>query len=170
MRHLQSGSDGMQVLDSDEAGVAAKKISEMNLKELAANEGYKFRVLMLGESSGIKKTDVAIENLFPDDFFREGMNRAYGVAIRNEDLPLDDSTLIAKRVETILKQRHGKDLDKKRVLSEMLKDFDSWTKVSETYRSAQRLRQISYSKRSTQRSCSLRRARGGDYQNFHAHA
>lgn len=70
MRHLQSGSDGMQVLDSDEAGVAAKKISEMNLKELAANEGYEFRGLMLGESSGIKKTDIAIENLFPDDLWR----------------------------------------------------------------------------------------------------
>jgi len=120
------------LLDNDEAGLSAKKkISEMNLKELAANEGYEFRVLMLGIAAGIKKTDVAIEDLFPDDFFRECVNRAYGVAIRNEDLPIDGSTLISKRVEGVLKMRHGKDLDKKRVLTEMLKDFDSWNKLSD---------------------------------------
>ncbi len=124
--------DAGVLLDSDEAGLAAKKkISEMNLKELAASEGYEFRVLMLGTASGIKKTDVAIEDLFPDDFFRECVNRAYGIAIRNEDLPIDGSTLISKRVETVLKERHGKDLDKKRVLSEMLKDFDGWAKLSD---------------------------------------
>lgn len=124
--------DAGVLLDSDDAGLAAKKkISEMNLKELAASEGYEFRVLMLGAASGIKKTDVAIEDLFPDDFFRECVNRAYGIAIRNEDLPIDGSTLISKRVETVLKERHGKDLDKKRVLSEMLKDFDGWTKLSD---------------------------------------
>lgn len=120
------------LLDSDEAGLAAKKkISEMDLKELAANEGYEFRVLMLKDASGVKKTDVAIEDLFPEDFFRECVNRAYGIAISREDLPVDGSTLISKRVETILKSRHGRTLDKKLVLSEMLKEFDRWSKITD---------------------------------------
>ena len=105
--------------------------SKLNLKELAESDGYKFRIFMLGEASGVKKTDVAIEDLFPDDFFRECVNRAYGVAIRNEDLPVDGSTLISKRVETVLKERHGKELDKKTVLTEVLREFDSWTKISD---------------------------------------
>lgn len=124
--------DAGVLLDSDDAGLSAKKkISEMTLKELAAGDGYEFRVLMLGQASGIKKTDVAIEDLFPDDFYRECVNRAYGIAIRDEDLPVDGSTLISKRVEKVLKERHGKDLDKKVVLSEMLRDFDSWGKMSD---------------------------------------
>lgn len=124
--------DAGVLLDSDDAGVTAKKkITEMTLKELAAEDGYEFRVLMLGKASGIKKTDVAIEDLFPDDFFRECVNRAYGIAIRDEDLSSDGSTLISKRVENVLKDRHGKELNKKLVLSEMLKDFDSWIKLSD---------------------------------------
>ncbi|PDT15506.1 hypothetical protein CO670_17165 [Rhizobium sp. J15] len=124
--------DAGVLLDSDEAGlVAKKKISEMDLKELAASDGYEFRVLTLREAAGIKKTDVAIEDLFPDDFFRECVNRAYGVAIRTEDLPVDGTTLISKRVETVLKTRHGRTLDKKLVLTEMLKQFDSWSKLSD---------------------------------------
>ncbi|MGO8236093.1 ATP-dependent endonuclease [Rhizobium ruizarguesonis] len=124
--------DAGVLLDSDEAGFAArKKISEMDLKELAANGKKTFRVLMLKEASGIKKTDVAVEDLFPDDFFRECVNRAYGVAIRHEDLPVDGSTLVSKRVESVLRSRHGKMLDKKLVLSEMLKEFDRWTKLTD---------------------------------------
>lgn len=124
--------DAAVLLDSDDAGLAAKKkIADLMLTELAAADGYEFRVLTLGQASGIKKTDVAIEDLFPDDFFRECVNRAYAIAMRDDDLPSDGSTLISKRVEKVLKERHGKDLDKKLVLSEMLRDFDSWTKVSD---------------------------------------
>lgn len=124
--------DAGVLLDSDDAGLAAKKkISDMTLKELATEDGYEFRVLMLGQASGIKKTDVAIEDLFPNDFFRECVNRSYGIAIRDEDLPVDGSTLISKRVEKVLKERHGKELDKKLVLAEMLRDFDSWVKISD---------------------------------------
>lgn len=124
--------DAGVLLDSDDAGLAAKKkISDMTLKQLAAGDGYEFRVIMLGQAAGIKKTDVAIEDLFPDDFFRECVNRSYGIAIRNEDLPVDGSTLISKRVEMVLKERHGKELDKKLVLSEMLRDFDKWVKISD---------------------------------------
>jgi hypothetical protein len=53
------------------------------------------------------------------------------VAIQTEDLPVDGTTLISKRVETVLKTRHGKTLDKKLVLTEMLKQFDSWSKLSD---------------------------------------
>jgi hypothetical protein len=120
------------LLDSDEAGLTAKKkISEMDLKELASNEGYDFRVMMLGDVSGIKKTDVAIEDLFPDDFFRDCVNRAYGLGIRDDELPVDGSTLISKRVEKVLSSRHGKTLDKKLVLGEMLKEFDLWKTVAD---------------------------------------
>jgi len=124
--------DAGVLLDSDEAGLAArKKISDMDLKEMATSGDRSFRVLMLKEASGLKKTDVAIEDLFPDDFFRECVNRAYGVAIKPEDLPVDGSTLISRRVEEVLKSRHGKSLDKKIVLSEMLREFDRWTKLSD---------------------------------------
>ncbi|MBA8880873.1 ATP-dependent nuclease [Phyllobacterium myrsinacearum] len=124
--------DAGVLLDTDESGqVARQKINEMNLKELSAAEGYEFRVLMLAETSGVKKTDVAIEDLFPDDFFLGCVNRAYGIAIRPEELPVDGSTLISKRVEVILKERHGRSLDKKKVLAEMLKVFDSWKNIAD---------------------------------------
>lgn len=120
------------LLDTDEAGNrAAKQIKAMELKEYAEELGHEFRILMLSKASGVKKTDVAIEDLFPDDWFLGCVNRAYGVAIKIEDLPEDGSTLIAKRVETALKARHNRDLDKKLVLREMLNDFDQWTKVSD---------------------------------------
>lgn len=120
------------LLDTDDAGhVAHTKIKEMNLKEYAADMGHDFRVLMIGEAAGIKKTDVAIEDLFPDEWFLDCVNCAYGVAIKLEDLPHDGSTLIAKRVETALKSRHKRDLDKKHVLKEMLKRFDEWKDIED---------------------------------------
>ncbi|MBZ8119823.1 AAA family ATPase [Roseovarius sp. LXJ103] len=120
------------LLDTDEAGHQAhEKIKDMNLKAYAEETGHDFRVLMLGEAAGVKKTDVAIEDLFPDEWFLDCVNRAYGLALKLEDLPEDGSTLIAKRVEIALKQRHGRELKKKDVLTEMLKDFDSWMKISD---------------------------------------
>ena len=100
-----------------------------HLKEYAEVTGHDFRVLKIGDAAGIKKTDAAIEDLFPDDWFLDCVNRAYGVAIKPDDLPQDGSTLIAKRVETALKTRHGRDLDKKLVLREILKDFDGWKDI-----------------------------------------
>ena len=124
--------DAAVLLDSDQAGQIAKnKIAQMDIKELSDNGGQEFRVLMLGAASGVNKTDVAIEDLFPDDFFRECVNRAYALAIKDEDLPVDGSTLISKRVETVLKQRYGRSLDKKLVLSQMLNEFDTWTKLED---------------------------------------
>jgi hypothetical protein len=120
------------LLDTDDAGHKAyTKIKDMNLKDYAEEIGREFQVLMLGNSSGVTKTDVAIEDLFPDEWFLGCVNRAYGLAIKLEDLPPDGSTLISKRVETAMKQRQGRDLKKKDVLKEMLKDFDGWTKISD---------------------------------------
>lgn len=124
--------DAGVLLDTDEAGNRAhEKIKDMNLRAYAAETGHEFRVLMLGEAAGVKKTDVAIEDLFPDEWFLECVNRAYGLALKLEDLPEDGSTLIAKRVEFAFKQRQGRELNKKDVLTEMLKDFDSWSKIGD---------------------------------------
>ncbi|WP_218640489.1 AAA family ATPase [Rhodovulum sulfidophilum] len=124
--------DSGVLLDTDEAGRQAhEKIKDMNLKAYADETGHEFRVLMLGEAAGVKKTDVAVEDLFPDEWFLGCVNRAYGLALRLEDLPKDGSTLIAKRVEIALKQRQGRELKKKDVLTEMLKDFDSWSKIDD---------------------------------------
>ena len=124
--------DAGVLLDTDEAGhLALKKIKDMNLPAYADETGHKFRVLMLGAAAGIKKTDVAIEDLFPDDWFLGCVNSTYGLALKLEDLPKDGSTLIAKRVEVALKQRHRRELKKKEVLTEMLKNFDGWTKVGD---------------------------------------
>lgn len=124
--------DAGVLLDTDEAGHQAhEKIKDMNLKAYADETGHEFRVLMLGKAAGVKKTDVAIEDLFPDEWFLGCVNRAYGVALKLEDLPKDGSTLITKRVEIALKQRQGRELKKKDVLTEMLNDFDGWTKISD---------------------------------------
>lgn len=124
--------DAGVLLDTDESGHQAHaKINAMNLKGYAADTGHAFRVLMLGETAGIKKTDVAIEDLFPDAWFLDCVNRTYGLALKPEDLPKDGSTLIAKRVETALKQRQGRQLIKKDVLIEMLRDFDGWKAIED---------------------------------------
>lgn len=124
--------DAGVLLDTDEAGHQAhEKIKDMNLKDYADQTGHEFRVLMLGKAAGVKKTDVAIEDLFPDEWFLECVNRAYGLALKLQDLPEDGSTLIAKRVEIAMKLRQGKELKKKSVLAEMLKEFDNWKAVSD---------------------------------------
>ncbi|MEM7663401.1 MAG: AAA family ATPase [Pseudomonadota bacterium] len=124
--------DAGVLLDSDKAGIAAaKQIREMDLKAYADETGFDFRVMLLGETAGIKKTDAAIEDLFPDKWFVDCVNRSYGLAIKLQDLPTDGSNLIAKRVETVLEERHGRKLIKKQVLAEMLREFDKWNDVSD---------------------------------------
>jgi len=124
--------DAGVLLDTDEAGhVAHEKIKKMDLTEYASKVGHEFRVFMLGSAAGIEKTDVAIEDLFPEDWFLQCVNSAYGIAMRVEDLSEDGSTAISKRTELALKARHGRQLDKKLVLREMLKDFDNWKSVKD---------------------------------------
>jgi energy-coupling factor transporter ATP-binding protein EcfA2 len=127
------GWDSGVLLDTDAEGYAAKKkIEELVLKDLAEEQKVRFRVLMLGNAAGIKKTDSAIEDLFDDLFYVECVNTAFGIAIKEDDLPLDGSDMITKRVETVMSQRYGyKEFDKRRVVSEILRRFDDWQKVSD---------------------------------------
>jgi hypothetical protein len=125
--------DSGVLLDSDPAGHAAKKkIDELVLKDLAAEQRARFRVFMLGSAAGIKKTDAAIEDLFEDEFYIDCVNAAFGISIKELDLPVDGSDMITKRIETVLVQRYGhKELDKRRVMSEILRRFDDWEKASD---------------------------------------
>lgn len=122
------GWDGGVLLDSDDAGLAAeKKIRDLYLKEGAETGGTAFRVLSIAKAAGLKsKNEAAIEDLFPDDFYLECVNAAYRVAIKPDDLPIEGSSMITKRVESVLMAHHGKKLDKKLMLGEMLKRFDNW--------------------------------------------
>ena len=125
---IGQGWDGAVLLDSDAAGHQARdKIKALYLDKMSELAGTRFRVLMLGPAAGIKKTDAAIEDVFPDEFYVDCVNKAFGLGIAIADLPVDGSDMITKRVEAVLKSRHGlKDLDKSRVLREILRRFDSW--------------------------------------------
>ncbi|WP_210161406.1 AAA family ATPase [Bradyrhizobium sp. STM 3843] len=127
------GWDSGVLLDTDSEGHAAKKkIEELVLKELAKEKKARFRVIMLGKAAGIRKTDAAIEDLFDDEFYLDCVNAAFGVAIKMQDLPVDGSDMISKRVESILVQRYGhKELDKRRVMAEILRRFDGWRSVAD---------------------------------------
>lgn len=120
--------DSGVLLDSDQAGQDAKdKIQTMFLSKLAAEDAKRFRVMMIGQIAGIQKTDAAIEELFPDEFYIELVNAAYSISIKMEDLPKDGSDMITKRVDTLLKSNYGlSGLDKGRVIAEMLRRFDNW--------------------------------------------
>ena len=121
------------LLDTDQAGLdAKKKIDELYLAKLSAEDAQKFRVMTIGKAAGIKKTDAAIEELFPDEFYVDLVNKAYSIAIKHEDLPQDGSDMITKRVDTLLKNKHHlPGLQKSRVVTEMLRQFDTWHDVSD---------------------------------------
>jgi hypothetical protein len=123
--------DGGVLLDSDAEGLKARtKIQELYLTTLAGEQ--KFRVLMLKEAAGIPKNEPAIEDIFPDGFYLECVNTAYRYTIKAEDLPADGSDQITKRVEAVLMSRYGhKELDKRRVMAEMLRRFDDWKSVAD---------------------------------------
>lgn len=125
---IGQGWDAGVLLDTDVAGHAAKaKIDELYVSKLAADKAKLFRTFMLGKTAGSKKTDFAIEDLFPDKFYIDCVNTAFGLAIKMEDLPADGSDMITKRVEYVLQTKYSmQSLDKRRVLSEMWKRFDTW--------------------------------------------
>lgn len=127
------GWDSGVLLDTDAEGNAAKKkIDDLLLKELAAEQKARFRVLMLGKAAGLTKTDAAIEDLFDDQFYLDCVNETFGIAIKLDELPVDGSTLITKRIEAVLVQRYGhKEFDKRRVVAEILRRFDDWKTASD---------------------------------------
>lgn len=120
--------DAAVLLVSDGEGEAAKKkISAQNAPALASAQGNRFRIILLKPAAKIAKNKAAIEDLFPDAFYVQCVNDAYRLGIRLEDLPSDGSDMIAARVERQLIQRHSfKELDKQRVMNEMLRVFDTW--------------------------------------------
>ena len=124
--------DAGVLLDSDRAGKEAKtKIDELLLREQADEDELNFRVLMLGDAAGVANTDAAVEDLFPDATYLGWVNQAYGLAMDLDDLPDDGSDMITSRVERTLKRKHDRELDKKRVLGVMLRDFDTWSTVTD---------------------------------------
>ncbi|WP_202408431.1 hypothetical protein [Novosphingobium silvae] len=102
------------------------------MSKLADEQKSRFRTFMLGKAAGTKKTDFAIEDLFPDKFYVDCVNATYALAIKMEDLPEDGSDMVTKRVEHVLKTRYGhKELDKRRVMGEMWKHFDTWSSAAD---------------------------------------
>jgi hypothetical protein len=104
------GWDSGVLLDTDPEGhEAKKKIDELVLKNLAAEQKAKFRVMMLGNAAGIKKTDAAIEDLFGDQFYIDCVNAAFGIAIKEPDLPDEHASerpdLVARALSAL---RHAK--------------------------------------------------------------
>lgn len=130
---IGQGWDSGVLLDSDPAGHQAKiKIDELYVSRLATEQQKRFRTIMLGKAVATKKTDFAIEDLFPDEFYVDCVNSTYGLAIKMDDLPVDGSDMIIKRVEHVLKGKYGhQELDKRRVMGEMWKRFDSWKTASD---------------------------------------
>jgi len=130
---IGQGWDAGVLLDSDEAGNQAKvKINELYLGKIAEDTDQRFRTIMLGKAAGSKKTDFAIEDIFPDQFYVDCVNQAYGLAIKIKDLPEDGSDMITKRVEHVLKTKYGhKSLDKRTVMSVMWNRFDGWKTLSD---------------------------------------
>jgi hypothetical protein len=127
------GWDSGVLLDTDPEGDAARrKINDMVLKDLAAENRAKFRVLMLGDAAGIKQTEAAIEDLFGIDFYLSCVNAAFKIAITKDDLPVDGSDMITKRIESVVMSRFGhKELDRRRVMREILRRFDEWKSITD---------------------------------------
>lgn len=120
-------------MDTDDEGAKARdKIRDLFLSKLAEADQGRFRVFMLGESAGINKTDAAIEDLFPDDFYIGLVNRAYGISIVPADLPADGSDMIVKRIEHVLRTKYKySGLDMQRVATELLRTFDGWNTLDD---------------------------------------
>lgn len=125
---IGQGWDAGVLLDTDRAGIDAKdKIEKLYVSKLAEAQARRFRTFMLGKTTGSRQTDFAIEDLFPADFYIDCVNDAFGLAIKIEHLPVDGSDMITKRVEQVLTTRYGqKELDKRKVMGEMLRRFDTW--------------------------------------------
>jgi hypothetical protein len=130
---IGQGWQGAVLLDTDEAGEeAAKKIRELYLKEIANQNEHSFKILSLSHAAGIGKTNAAIEDMFPDETYISWVNDAYRLRIGVNDLPVDGSTMITKRIKTVLQSQHGGlKLDKRLVMSQMLKSFDLWRSVED---------------------------------------
>ena len=130
---IGQGWDAGVLLDSDTEGNKAKtKIDALFVSKIAADSGQQFRTIMLGKAAGTRQTDFAIEDLFPPKFFIDCVNDTFGLAIKPDELPEDGSDMITKKVEHVLKTKYNhSQLDKKRVMGEMWKRFDTWKSLDD---------------------------------------
>jgi energy-coupling factor transporter ATP-binding protein EcfA2 len=121
------------LLHSDAAGESArKKISEQFLARQAEADAKRFRIIMLKQAAHISKGEVAIEDLFPDDFYLALVNAAYRIQIQMSDLPTDGPAMIARRIEQVLVSTYGcTALDKGAVLAHMLRAFETWRSIGD---------------------------------------
>ena len=125
--------DSGVLLDSDPEGHAAKrKIEELLTTQPEEAKSVKFRVLMLGPAAGLRRADAAIEDLFEDEFYVNCVNTAFGLSIKESELPTGGSDMITKRVEAVLVRRYGhNELDRRRVMNELVRRFDTWRKTTD---------------------------------------
>jgi hypothetical protein len=121
------------LLHSDAAGESArKKISEQFLSRQADADARRFRIIMLKQAAHISKSEVGIEDLFPDEFYLALVNAAYRIQIQMSDLPTDGSSMIARRIEQVLVSTYGcTALDKGAVLAHMLRAFETWRSIGD---------------------------------------
>ena len=125
--------DSGVLLDSDPEGQAARrKIEELIAAQPEEHKGVKFRVLRLSPAAGLRRADAAIEDLFEDEFYVNCVNAAFGLSIKENELPTGGSDMITKRVEAVLVRRYGHhELDRRRVMNELVRRFDSWRKTTD---------------------------------------
>jgi energy-coupling factor transporter ATP-binding protein EcfA2 len=121
------------LLHSDAVGESArKKISEQFLSRQSDADAKRFRIIMLKQAAHISKSEVAIEDLFPDEFYLALVNAAYRIQIQMSDLPTDGSAMIARRIEQVLISTYGcTALDKGAVLAHMLRAFETWRSIGD---------------------------------------
>lgn len=119
---LNSGRDGEALRSRIDALAAAGRTD-------GSHPGL--RVLMLGEAAGIQNADAAVEDLFDTAFYLDCVNSAFGLAIREGDLPAGTDR-IALRVEEVLVTRYAHTaLDRRRLMKEILLRMDTWEKLSD---------------------------------------
>lgn len=128
----QGWDSGVLLSANPEAASVQQKIDVLLHKVADADPNSPFRILQLGNAAGLQQTHAALEDLFDTQFYLDCVNAAFGLAIKETDLPTEASDHIASRVETILIARYGHTaLDKRRVMTEILRRIDSWEKIQD---------------------------------------
>ncbi|HWK53768.1 MAG TPA: hypothetical protein VNR18_05315, partial [Hyphomicrobiales bacterium] len=120
------------LLDSDALGRAAKEqIEKTVLAQASVEQTARLRLLSLGEAAGLPQRDTTLEDLFDTSFYIDCVNTAFGIAIKEADLP-SETTSLCQRVAQVLNERYGHaTLDRRRILAEMLRRIDGWEKLSD---------------------------------------
>lgn len=120
------------LLDSDDQGRAAREqIERTVLIQANVEQAARLRSLSLGEAAGLPQQSATVEDLFDPTFYIDCVNTAFGIAIKETDLP-DDGNGLCQRVAHVLSTRYGHaTLERRRILEEMLRRIDGWEKLSD---------------------------------------